>query len=282
MDWFVKTYLGSPIVKLSVLDVGSCDVEGGSYRQLFAPEKFDYAGLDLAEGPNVDIVPAFPYFWPEVSSDSYDVVISGQAFEHMEFFWLAALEMARVLKPGGLMCVIAPRGFGRHRYPVDCYRFDADGMTAIARWCSLIPLHATTDMAPPDAGDKWHIEDCEDSMLVARKPNAWAGPVDPSVYKFMTPDLESLTTGFQPCPAPLPQETFQEDAYKAVIAQMAEELSELRKREAAYKTVIAQMAEELPELRDRVSAYERSNSWRLTAPLRALRKAARKLAGKPE
>jgi len=276
MRWFVEIYLSGVAEKLKVLDIGSCDVAGGTYRQFFEPARFDYVGLDMAPGPNVDIVPKHPYFWKEISAGSFDIVISGQAFEHMEYFWLTAAEMARVLKPDGLMCVIAPRGFARHRYPVDCYRFDADGMVAIARWCNLRPLHVSTDMAPCGAGSEWHIEDCEDSMLVARKPHNWPGILNPEDYVFAEADMTALQTGFIPC-----------EKIRIPVALMAE----YRERESALKQKAAKLAEqnldyerelakknaELEYLKKQVWIFENSNSWRITRPLRVLRKAARRM-----
>lgn len=265
MAWFVDMWLKPAGRPLRVLDVGSCEVAGGSYRRFFPAGRFEYTGLDMAAGKNVDITPELPYHWPELSPDSFDVVISGQAFEHMEFFWLAALEMARVLRPDGLLCLIAPRGFARHRYPVDCYRFDADGMLAIARWCNLEPLHISTDMAPPGASPDWHIENCEDSLLVARKPQGWSGPIRADEYKFSPADMESLAGGFQewqaPEPASLPPPEPRADP------------------SGEYEAVIQGMARELEHLRKRVALYESSNSWRLTAPLRTLGSWIRKLSG---
>ena len=37
------------------------------------------------------------YNWIEIPDESYDVVISGQAFEHMEFFWKSIIEIKRIL-----------------------------------------------------------------------------------------------------------------------------------------------------------------------------------------
>ncbi len=65
--------------------------------------------MDIQEGPNVDIVVSDIYNWIEIEDSSFDVVISGQAFEHMEFFWKAIKEIERILKPGGLCCIIAPK-----------------------------------------------------------------------------------------------------------------------------------------------------------------------------
>ena len=62
----------------------------------------------------------------------YDALISGQAFEHVKFFWLTWMEMVRTLKPGGFIFLIAPSRGPEHRYPVDCWRFYPDSYRALA------------------------------------------------------------------------------------------------------------------------------------------------------
>ena len=204
MEWFVNKYLSNEKnpQKRAVLDVGSYDVNG-SYKHLFSEDKFDYTGLDMVEGPNVDIVPAHPYDWKNIESGSYDVVISGQAFEHIEFFWVTFAEMVRVLKNGGIMCLTAPRLHPLHRYPVDCYRFDTDGMLALAKYGSLIPLHASVNSAPPGADPQWYGQE-GDALLVAAKPDTWSGMLDIANYTFSENDIETLNGGFLPQPETLP------------------------------------------------------------------------------
>jgi SAM-dependent methyltransferase len=92
--------------RIDVLDVGGADVNG-SYRQIFADPRIRFVAADLDAAPGVDIVLADPYHVP-VDDGAFDVVISGQTFEHCEFFWLAFREMARVLKGDGLIVLIAP------------------------------------------------------------------------------------------------------------------------------------------------------------------------------
>ena len=92
MEWFVNRYLQTT-KKLEVLDVGSYDVNG-CYKELFKPNEFNYVGLDMEKGPNVDLVPFSPYEWVELKKDSFDVVISGQAMEHIEFFWVTVAEIS--------------------------------------------------------------------------------------------------------------------------------------------------------------------------------------------
>jgi SAM-dependent methyltransferase len=136
---------------LTIADLGSCDVNG-SYRPLFAREGWRYIGVDLAAGNNVDCVLESPYRLP-FATGSLDVFVSGQAFEHVEFFWLTWLEMARVLKPGGLIFLIAPSRGPEHRYPVDCWRFYPDAYGALAKYAALDLLEAGTDWQPDAAED---------------------------------------------------------------------------------------------------------------------------------
>lgn len=131
---FIKKY-AKPRDK--ILEVGS---EGSNhYRQLphILELKPNYVGLDIKKGFNVDIAVEDPYSWKELSDNEFDIVISGSTLEHIEFFWVVFKEMARVLKPGGYMCVIVPRKWKNHFYPVDCWRFLPDGMRALGKWANL-------------------------------------------------------------------------------------------------------------------------------------------------
>jgi len=202
MKWFVDNYVSKINKnKIKILDVGSYDFNG-SYRDIFVGEKYEYIGMDMEEGPNVDLVLKNPYDWAEISTESYDVIISGQTFEHTEFFWITMAEMTRALKKDGLLCIIVPNKWPEHRYPVDCYRFFTDGMIALARYVSLEVLHADTDCAPKSAnwsaGD-WYHGRLTESMLVAKK--TYSGETkyaDLKTYKCVTLDQEIFRNGLIP------------------------------------------------------------------------------------
>ena len=166
---FRERYLGhrknDPLL---ILDLGSLDVNG-SYRRYFEVFSWTYQGMDMTAGKNVDIVLQSPYNWRAIKSNSVDVLISGQAFEHIEFFWITMLEIARVLKPGGLCCIIAPAGGGEHKYPVDCWRFYPDGLSALGRFVRLKILEVFTQWEPDgrytDESNQW-----QDTVLVCQEP----------------------------------------------------------------------------------------------------------------
>lgn len=140
------------------LDVGSMNVNG-SYRDLLTTN-CKYIGLDLDAGPGVDLVVPSPYHWIDIQSSSIDLVLSGQAFEHIKYFWLTMQEIQRVLKPGGLCFIIAPSSGPVHSYPVDCWRFYTNGMQALAEYVGMNVLEAGTQNASP-----WN-----DSYLACKKP----------------------------------------------------------------------------------------------------------------
>jgi len=169
MSAFCRDYLAARRDEsLTIVDLGSHDING-SYRPLFSRPPWSYLGLDLVAGENVDLVLRDPYSWPEVASGSADVVVCGQTFEHTEFFWETMLEIARILKPRGLCCIIAPSSGPEHRFPLDCWRFFPDGLHALARYADLEVVEARTQWEDRPEYDfesnKWH-----ESILIARKP----------------------------------------------------------------------------------------------------------------
>lgn len=171
MQQIAAKYLGEHNTPLRIADIGSYDVNG-SYKPFFTRPDWTYIGVDLAHGPNVDIVLQSPYILP-FASHSLDIMVSGQAFEHIEFFWLTWLEMARVLKPGGMIFLIAPSRGPEHRYPQDCWRFYPDGFASLAKFANFELLEVHTD---------WHQHNDDDSAQwgdtvgVFRQPDmSWIG-----------------------------------------------------------------------------------------------------------
>jgi SAM-dependent methyltransferase len=169
MTAFRWRYLDSQATKpLVILDLGSQDIRG-SYRPIFDRPPWKYVGVDITPGKNVDLVIRDPYEWRELKANSVDVLISGQTFEHTEFFWETAEQIERVLKPNGLCCIIAPWTGPVHRYPLDCWRINGDGMLAVARYAGLEVLEAWTQIGDSPKYDldsnQWH-----ESILIARKP----------------------------------------------------------------------------------------------------------------
>lgn len=169
MKWFIDHYVKKEGAK--VLDVGSYDVNG-SYKQLFDGLNIRYVGLDIESGPNVDVVMESPYSWDNLEDDEFDYIISGQAFEHIEYPWLTIKEIYKKLKIGGVVCIIAPNSAPEHKYPFDCYRYYADGFRALANWAGLTVLDVSVAGIPSrDVSPEWDYRD-NDVCLIAMKGTA--------------------------------------------------------------------------------------------------------------
>lgn len=125
---FVKKYL-DPDKHLKILEVGSfCTAppeKNRIFRRYFNNKNWDFTGLDMAEGFNVDVVAQNPYKYP-FEDESFDIVISGNTLEHVEDTHRWIKELTRLTK--NLVCIIVPSSRPQHRYPVDCWRVFPDGM----------------------------------------------------------------------------------------------------------------------------------------------------------
>jgi len=94
-----------------VLEIGSFDVNG-SVRNLFAGAT-TYVGVDLQDGPGVDVVAYGHEF--ESPAASFDIAISGECFEHDPYWVLTFNNMCRLVRPGGLVVfTCASRGRPEH------------------------------------------------------------------------------------------------------------------------------------------------------------------------
>jgi len=90
-----------------VLEIGSWNVTG-TVRKFF--ENCEYLGVDVAAGPCVDLVASGDSL--ALPSDSFDVVVSCECFEHNPFWLGTFLNMTRMLRAGGL-CLVTCAGIGR-------------------------------------------------------------------------------------------------------------------------------------------------------------------------
>ena len=168
---------------IRVLDIGSYD-QNGTYRGLFSECNVVYTGLDMSMGPNVDMVPKNIYSWNEIGNATFDLVISGQVFEHIEYPWVTMKEIERILKPSGVCVITAPNAGIEHKAPLDCYRFFSDGLQALAKWAGLKILHSGVAGVPYIKGtDDW-ISEWNDATLVAQKlPGSDYELEDPFIYE---------------------------------------------------------------------------------------------------
>lgn len=120
----------NPGRRMNVLDVGSYDVNG-SYRPLVESRGWDYFGVDLRHGPNVDGI-VFDERLLGVPFQHFSVVMCGNMLHNVRYPWVLVRAMANALSWGGTLIVIAPGTLpAGSLYPKDYWRFLPDGILAL-------------------------------------------------------------------------------------------------------------------------------------------------------
>lgn len=286
---FFEAYV-SRLNQVTVVEIGSQDVNG-SLREV-CPNNAKYIGLDFQEAKGVDVLLTDPYSLP-FDDESVDVVVSSSCLEHSEMFWLVFTEVLRILKPDGLLYLNVPSNGPFHRYPVDCWRFYPDAGDALVTWgkhCGFRPALLESYTAPQDA-DVWNdfvavfVKDDRQAVLHPRRISTQHTGLD---------NIKRLGDAGIFNKAAVPQDLRRVNELEALLskerqsaAEQAEHLAEdknqmkltldqaAKEAKAELGRVQGQLSQALTEnarLTEQVAKFQRSRSWKLTAPLRALKR----------
>jgi len=116
----------------TILDVGAYDVNGSLKDMVMKFNPRLYVGVDIREGPNVDIVCDISDIEHLFEMESFDVVICTEVLEHVENWRVAIDNLRQVVKSGGFILITVPTiGFPYHGYPNDYWRFTLDNFRDI-------------------------------------------------------------------------------------------------------------------------------------------------------
>lgn len=173
-----------------ILEIGSRARSGNLNTSGFRTDT-SYCGMDILEGPNVHIVGDAHRLSESLSPESFDAAFSISVFEHLAMPWKVAVELNRVLKPGGLVYTATHPTWPAHDRPWDFFRFSSDAFRAIFHPlsgfeilevreglpCRIVPLGKEPSMhklercvshlavgviarkiAPPDPRLRWDID----------------------------------------------------------------------------------------------------------------------------
>lgn len=128
---------------MDVLEVGSRVVTGICFRDVF--EKANYVGFDYYAGDNVDVV-GDAHKLSQYFNKKFDLIFSSAVFEHLAMPWQVALEMIKLLKPGGYIFVETHYSYSSHERPWHFFQYSENalnvlfpekfGITCLEKGCS--------------------------------------------------------------------------------------------------------------------------------------------------
>ena len=114
-----------------ILEVGSRNVNG-SIRDVLSECANEYIGVDLFDGPGVDVVCDVAALSDTFANQSFDIVVSTEMLEHCQHWQDALYQMVSVLRQDGFLLITTRSpGFELHDYPADYWRFSFSDFTEI-------------------------------------------------------------------------------------------------------------------------------------------------------
>jgi len=108
-----------------VLDVGA-----GEFNRYSGYFKYtEFVRMDPRHTKHADVVGSADNI--PLPDNSFDSVVCTQVFEHLEFPEKSAMEIYRVLKPGGHLLVTVPQMNELHEEPFDFFRYTKFGLISL-------------------------------------------------------------------------------------------------------------------------------------------------------
>ncbi len=114
----------------TVLEIGS-RARSAITRKHRVPSHLKYVGLDILDGPNVDVVGDAHELSRVMSGQKFVAIFSTSVFEHLLMPWKVALEMNKVLEVGGIVYTSTHQAWPLHDAPWDFWRFSNTTWQAI-------------------------------------------------------------------------------------------------------------------------------------------------------
>ncbi|MCC6717263.1 MAG: class I SAM-dependent methyltransferase [Acetobacteraceae bacterium] len=130
------------------------DVGGRARSYVQKSEEFphcDVTVFDIHPDPGVDVVGDAHEMSRLLPAESFDFAQSLAVFEHLLMPWKVAVELNRVLKPGGVCYIWAPQTHALHDLPWDFFRFSD------AAWHALFNAHTGFEILGTDMSLQVHV-----------------------------------------------------------------------------------------------------------------------------
>lgn len=138
---FATELTASDVAGKRVLEVGSYDINGSVRDGIEMLGCTEYIGVDMRDGRGVDEVCDASNLVERFGPESFDIIISTEMMEHVEDWRAAISNMKRVCKRGGLIMITTrSKGYPKHDYPGDFWRYEIKDMKTIFSDCDILKL----------------------------------------------------------------------------------------------------------------------------------------------
>jgi hypothetical protein len=117
----------------TVLELGAKQSVPGrsTMHRDWVPHASEFLGTDIEDGADVDIVADAHRLTHVVGHERFDVILSCSTFEHLKYPTLAAHEIMKALKVGGVLYIQTHQSYPLHGYPYDYFRFSREALAGL-------------------------------------------------------------------------------------------------------------------------------------------------------
>lgn len=145
---FGMRQLGEKQIKgFKVLEVGAYDVNGSLREYVESLKPASYLGVDLIPGPSVNYLCPVELIVEALGKESFELVISTEMIEHVKDWRLAITNLKTVCTIGGTILITTrSKGFSKHDFPSDYWRFEIDDMKYIFSDCADVVIEPDLSM----------------------------------------------------------------------------------------------------------------------------------------
>jgi anaerobic magnesium-protoporphyrin IX monomethyl ester cyclase len=97
----------------------------------WVPNAREYLGSDIEPGVDVQVVADAHQLSEVVGEEQFDIIISCSTFEHLKYPHLAAHQLMKTLKIGGILYIHTHQSFPLHAFPHDYFRFSREALAGL-------------------------------------------------------------------------------------------------------------------------------------------------------
>jgi hypothetical protein len=166
-----------------VLELGTRQsVEGRStMHKEWIPTAGSWIGVDFEPGADVDVIADVHRLSQIVGAESADCIIHCSLMEHIRYPQLAAHEIMKTLKVGGLMFCQTHFAWPLHGFPQDFHRFTREALESLfppgmGMQCESMyefPCSICSEREPATSLGTAYLNSCIWGTKVARTPDQW-------------------------------------------------------------------------------------------------------------
>lgn len=161
--------------KACVIELGTrrSNPNFATHHQEWVSPDCKFVMSDFQDGLDVDVLADAHTLTQTFEPESFDALIACSVFEHIQRPWIAATEIAKILKPGGKAYIQTHQTFPLHAYPYDYWRYTKEAMETIFGDAGLsgqayyeFPCKIISEVDPNGANHPAFLNVC----IVAEKP----------------------------------------------------------------------------------------------------------------